>query len=91
MGNVDGSLRRAEEKMLGMRDKADAMDSLMQQGLLSDPTDKRSRTDKELAQLRDAHLVEDQLEQLKASMTAHSIEAPAATPQLPAPDGKPAG
>jgi phage shock protein A len=86
MGNVDASMKRAEDKMLGMRDKADAMDTLMQQGLLGDPTDKRSRTDKELADLRDAHVVEDQLAQLKASMTAHEIEGPSATPALPAPD-----
>jgi phage shock protein A len=68
MGNVGESLQRAQDKMLGMRDKADAMDALVEQGVLSDPLDKRSRTDKELADLRDAHVVDDQLAMLKAQM-----------------------
>lgn len=87
LGNIEAPLRRAEDKMLGMRDKADAMDSLMQQGLLNDPLDKRSRTDRELADLRDNHLVDAQLEQLKASM-ASGIEGPTDLAALPAPEDK---
>lgn len=68
LGGVGESLRRAEDKMLTMRDKADAMDSLIEQGVISDPLDKRSSTDKELAALRDAHAVDSQLEQLKSQM-----------------------
>jgi phage shock protein A len=68
MGNTAEALQRAQDKMLGMRDKADAMDALVEQGVLSDPLDKRSRTDKELADLRDAHIVDDQLAMLKAQM-----------------------
>ncbi len=68
MGNTAEALQRAQDKMLGMRDKADAMDALVEQGVLSDPLDKRSRTDKELADLRDAHVVDDQLAMLKAQM-----------------------
>ncbi|MGH6956423.1 MAG: PspA/IM30 family protein [Caulobacteraceae bacterium] len=85
LGGVEASLRRAEDKMLGARDKADAMDSLMEQGLLSDPTDKRSQADKELAGLRDAHIVDAQLEQLKAEMGSASLPKPADAPQLPSP------
>jgi phage shock protein A len=84
LGGIEAPLKRAEDKMLGMRDKADAMDSLMQQGLLNDPLDKRSRTDKELADLRDAHMVDAQLEALKASMGG-ALEGPE-TAALPAPD-----
>jgi phage shock protein A len=84
LGNVEASLHRAEDKMLGMRDKADAMDSLMQQGLLRDPLDPRSPADKELAQLRDSHVVEDQLARLKSEMAGGALPAPAAA-QLPKP------
>jgi phage shock protein A len=85
LGGVDASLRRAEDKMLGMRDKADAMDSLVERGLLNDPLDKRSRTDKELADLRDTHIVDTQLDQLKAEMASQALPAPSAAPQLPSP------
>jgi phage shock protein A len=88
LGGVDASLRRAEDKMLGMRDKADAMDSLMQQGLLSDPLDKRSRTEKELADLRDTHIVDSQLDQLKAEM-AKSLPGGSETAALPSPETPP--
>ena len=86
MGDVGESLHRAEDKMLSMRDKADAMDALVQQGVLSDPLDKRSRTEKELADLRDTHAVDDQLEQLKAQM-ALPIAAPPAQAALSPPKG----
>ena len=83
LGQVDGAYRRAEDKMLGMRDKADAMDHLIAQGLLDDPLDKRSRDQKEIAALRDSHAVEDELEMLKAHL---AIAGPAATPALEGPD-----
>ena len=82
---VGESLRRAEDKMLGMRDKADAMDALMQQGVINDPLDNRSRTDKELAALRDAHAVDSELEALKQQM---GLAAPPSAPQLEGPDEK---
>ena len=75
LGGVGEALHRAEDKMLSMRDKADAMDGLIEQGVLNDPTDKRSRVEKELGALRDAHAVDDQLQMLKAQMGL-SIEAP---------------
>ena len=88
LGGVGEALHRAEDKMLGMRDKADAMDSLMQQGLLNDPLDRRSGSDKELAALRDAHVVDDQLARLKADMgVTPALEGPAGAAALPAPDG----
>jgi len=88
LGGVGDALQRAEDKMLGMRDKADAMGSLMDQGLLNDPLDKRSRTDKELADLRDAHMVDAQLEQLKAEISGGALPAPAAG-ALPKPGDTP--
>ena len=75
--------------MLGMRDRADAMDSLLEEGVLNDPLDKRSKTDKELAALRDGHAVDAQLAQLKADMgVAPGLAAPGETTALPSPSGK---
>jgi phage shock protein A len=85
LGGVGESLRRAEDKMLGMRDKADAMDSLMQQGVINDPLDNRSRTDKELADLRDAHAVDAELDALKQQL---GLAAPPSAPQLEGPGEK---
>jgi phage shock protein A len=76
LGGVGEAYRRAEDKMLGMRDKADAMDGLIQQGILNDPLDNRSGTEKELAALRDAHAVDDDLALLKAQLTPKAIAGP---------------
>jgi phage shock protein A len=77
-GDVGASLQRAEDKVHGMQDRAEAMDSLMQQGLLNDPTDKRSSTEREMAQLRDDHMMENELARLKLEIQSN--------PALPAPD-----
>ncbi len=87
LGGVGDALRRAEDKMLSARDKADAMDSMIEQGLIGDPLDRRSREDKELSALRDAHAVDSELAQLKAQMAQDSLPAP--TPRgLPSPEEK---
>jgi phage shock protein A len=83
LGGASDTMRRAEDRMLAMRDKAEAMDSLVQQGVLSDPLDRRDRVTRELADLRGAHAVEDQLEALKAQMALPSAPA---QPLLSAPD-----
>ena len=82
LGGVGESLSRAEGKMLGMRDKADAMGGLIEQGVFSDPLDKRSCADKELGALRDSHVVDSQLDQLKAEM---GLIIEPVTPRLAAP------
>jgi phage shock protein A len=76
LGGVGETLRRAEDKMLSARDKADAMDSMIEQGLIGDPLDPRSRDEKELAALRDNHAVDSELAQLKAQMAQESLPAP---------------
>ena len=86
LGGVGEAMQRAEDKMLAMRDKADAMDSLIQQGVISDPLDKRSRTQRELADLRDTHAVDTELEQLKAQM---GLAAPPEAPRLSGPASEP--
>ena len=80
LGRVGGAYQRAEDKMLGMRDKADAMEGMIQQGLLNDPLDKRDAVTREIAQLRDSHAVEDELEQLKLQLGQDKKAA------LPAPE-----
>jgi phage shock protein A len=87
LGGVDETLRRAESKMLGARDKADAMDSMIEQGLIGDPLDRRSRAEKEIAALRDAHAVDGDLAQLKQEMGLPSLPH-ADSPALPAPGEK---
>ena len=84
LGGVDDSLRRAETKMLGARDKADAMDSMIEQGLIGDPLDRRSRADKEIAALRDTHAVDSELAQLKREMGLPTLPQ-ANTAALPSP------
>jgi phage shock protein A len=76
LGGVQAALQRAQDKMLGARDRADAMDTLIEKGLLSDPLDRRSPTDKALADLRDTHAVDAQLDQLKSEMAGGALAAP---------------
>jgi phage shock protein A len=86
LGGAGETMRRAGDKMLAMRDKAEAMDSLLQQGVIRDPLDTRDRVTRELADLRGAHAVDDQLEALKAQM---ALPPPAvATPLLPSAEPK---
>ena len=77
LGRVGGAYQRAEDKMLGMRDKADAMEGMMNSGLLSDPLDKRDAVTKEIAQLRSDHAVEDDLEMLKQRLGQDTKGLPA--------------
>lgn len=80
LGRVGGAYQRAEDRMLGMRDKADAMESMMASGLLNDPLDKRDAVSREIAQLRSDHAVEDDLEMLKRQLGSETKGA------LPAPE-----
>jgi phage shock protein A len=70
LGNVGDALHRAEDKVAGMRAKADAMDSLLESGVLVDPLDPRNSTQKELDALRSGSAVDLELEKLKAEMAA---------------------
>lgn len=76
LGGVGETLQRAEDKMLGARDKADALSHMLEEGMIDDPLDKRSRPEKELGALRDAHAVDDQLARLKAQMGGLALPPP---------------
>jgi len=80
LGRTGAAYTRAEDKMLAMRDKADAMDGMIQHGLLNDPLDKRDAATREIAQLRADHAVEDDLALLKLQLSSEEKVA------LPAPE-----
>jgi len=80
LGRVGSAYGRAEDKMLAMRDKADAMDGMIRQGLLTDSLDKRDAATREIAQLRSEHAVEDDLARLKRQLGVEN------KPALPKPE-----
>jgi phage shock protein A len=61
-------LRRAEDKVSGMRDKAAAMDGLVESGVLVDPLDNRPKEQRELDALRVGSAIDTDLEKLKAEL-----------------------
>jgi phage shock protein A len=68
--NVGDTLRRAEDKVSGMRAKADAMESLTEAGVLSDPLDSRTKEQRELDAMRVGSAIDSDLEKLKAELAA---------------------
>ena len=69
LGQTADAMRRANEKVEGMRDKADAMSLMLEAGVLTDQFDDRSASKRELDVLKAAGAVDDELAQLKASTT----------------------
>jgi phage shock protein A len=86
LGGVGETYQRAQDRMLATRDKADAMDAMIEQGIINDPLDKRSASDRELAALRDKHAVDDDLAALKAQIGPKVIGSSPSSGSLPAPD-----
>lgn len=76
--NVGDALRRAEDKVSGMRAKADAMESLTESGVLSDPLDSRPKEERELDAMRVGSAIDSDLEKLKAELAAGRDGKPAA-------------
>ncbi|MGA8382405.1 MAG: PspA/IM30 family protein [Stellaceae bacterium] len=72
--NVSDTLRRADDKVTGMRAKADAMESLTESGVLSDPLDTKTRGERELDALRVGNAIDTDLEKLKAELAAGKEE-----------------
>jgi phage shock protein A len=77
LDNVGETVRRAEDKVAGMRAKADAMDSLSESGALTDPLDTRTETQKELETLRVGSAIDSDLARLKAELTAGKSDSQA--------------
>jgi len=88
LGNVSDAMRRAEDKVSGMQAKADAMEGLIQAGVLSDPLSHESSLDKELHALRSVSAVDSDLERLKLELAGPSDVRSLAAPNaaLPAPN-----
>jgi phage shock protein A len=68
--NVGETLRRAEDKVSGMRAKADAMQSLTESGVLVDKLDNRPKEERELDALRVGSAIDSDLERLKTELAA---------------------
>jgi phage shock protein A len=68
IGNVGETLRRADDKVAGMRAKADAMEGLIESGVLTDPLDSKTKSERELDALRVGSAIDNDLEKLKAEL-----------------------
>ena len=65
LGGTSDALRRANAKVEGMRDKADALGGMLEAGVLTDQFDDRSSTKRELDALKATSAVDDELARLK--------------------------
>ena len=68
LGNVGDTLQRANDKADKMMARAQAMESLSEEGILNDPLDHRDATEKELDKLRKESAVNDDMERLKKEL-----------------------
>ena len=76
IGDVGETLRRADDKVAGMRAKADAMDGLLESGVLTDPLDGKTKTERELDRLRVGSAIDSDLEKLRAELGANKNPTP---------------
>lgn len=68
LGGVGETLQRANDKADQMMARADAMESLMNEGILDDPLDKRDKVTRELDEIRRHSAVDDELERMKKEL-----------------------
>lgn len=68
LGGVGETLQRAQDKTEQMVARANAMDSLTEEGVLEDPMDTRDKTTRELDSLRKQAAVDSDLERLKKEL-----------------------
>ena len=74
LGGTGEAMKRAGDKVEAMRNKADAMEGLIQTGVLSDPLDNRTPVQKQLGELRQTSAIDADLERLKAEMGGRVVE-----------------
>jgi phage shock protein A len=77
LGNVGDTLRRAKDKVEGIQARADALEGMLEAGVLTDPLDSRSATDRELDQLRSTSAVDADLERLRQEIAGKDSSKPA--------------
>ena len=68
LDDAGDALRRAQDRTAQEQAKAQAMDGLLESGVINDPLDHRSQTDREMDKLRAISGVDDELARLKAEM-----------------------
>ncbi len=68
LGGVGEAMRRSQDKIETMKNKADAMEGLMAAGVLKDPLDNRTTVQKELGAMRTDNAIDADLARLKAEM-----------------------
>lgn len=68
LGGVGDTLQRANDKAEQMTARAKAMESLTQEGILTDPLDQRDDVSRELGRIRRESAVDDELEKLKKEL-----------------------
>ena len=68
LGGVGDTLKRAQDKTDQMSARASAVDSLMDEGILEDPLDRRDKMTRELDEMRKSSAADEELEQLKKEM-----------------------
>ena len=87
MSDVNLAVERAQDKVLQMQARANAMDELMSQGTLQEIGAPADPIDRQIQAMQAKSAVDDQLAALKAQMNLPSGEAQG---QLPAPASEPA-
>lgn len=70
LGGVGDTLQRANDKVEQMTARARAMETLTEEGILTDPLDQRDDVGRELDRVRRDSAVDDELEKLKKELEA---------------------
>ena len=68
LDDAGDALRRAQDRTAQEQAKAQAMDGLLESGVINDPLDHRSQTDREMDKLRATSSIDDDLARLKAEI-----------------------
>ncbi|WEG11177.1 PspA/IM30 family protein [Pullulanibacillus sp. KACC 23026] len=67
-GGIGDTMKRANDKTEKMAARAEALESLAEEGILEDPLDTRSQLDKDMDNLRKQNAIDDELEKLKKEL-----------------------
>ncbi|MHB1780685.1 PspA/IM30 family protein [Acidithiobacillus sp.] len=70
LDDAGDALRRVQDRTAHEQAKAQAMDGLLESGVINDPLDHRTQTDREMDKLRATSGVDDDLARLKAELAA---------------------
>ena len=70
LDDAGDALRRVQDRTAHEQAKAQAMDGLLESGIINDPLDHRTQTEREMDKLRTTSGVDDDLTRLKAELAA---------------------